>query len=163
MLRLLLAHGADVDRATTQTLKSGGPPGITPLMIAALFGHAATCTRLVAARANVHALTRFPVRMTTIHFAALQGRGCGAPTSAVPALVAAGANVNARGSIFPVMADETPLHIAAFLNNAAEIEALLACGADPHHRMRLLLKRYTALEYARKFGCEAAAAALEAA
>jgi ankyrin repeat protein len=61
------------------------------------------------------------------------------------------------------MADMTPLHVAAFFNNAAEIEALLACDADPRRRGRLLLKRYTPLEFARKLGCEAAAAALEAA
>ena len=134
------------------------------MMGAAIYGHAATCTRLVAARVNVHALTRFPLRLAAIHFAALQGRGCGAPTSAVPALVAAGANVDdARCSVFPAMADGTPLHVAAFYNNAAEVEALLACSADPRRRMRFLLKRYTPLELARKLGCEAAAAALEAA
>jgi hypothetical protein len=41
----------------------------------------------------VHARTHFLVRWAAIHSAALQGRGCGAPTSAIPALVAAGANV----------------------------------------------------------------------
>jgi hypothetical protein len=92
----------------------------------------------------------------------MMGRGSGAPTSAVPTLVAAGANVDdARAMFFPAVADATPLHMAAFFNNAAEIEALLACGADPCRRMRFLIKRYTALEYARKQGCEAAAVALK--
>jgi hypothetical protein len=48
--------------------------------------------------------SRSAVRFAAIHLATAQGRGCGAPTSAVPALVAAGADVNdARCSIFPVM------------------------------------------------------------
>jgi ankyrin repeat protein len=161
-IEVLLAHGADVDRGRTRALKSGAPAGHTPLMVAAIFGHAATCTRLVAARANVHARTRFPTRWAAIHFAALQGHGCGAPKSAVPALIAAGADVNARISVLLVIAGLTPLHVAALVNNAAEVEALLACGADPRRRARLLCTRYTALEGARKLGNEAAAAALEA-
>lgn len=133
-------------------------------MVVAVFGHPAVCARLLAARADVRARTRHPLVCEPIHWAVVQGRANGAPESTVPTLVGAGADVNAPTfKMFPVIAGWTPLHSAAFVNNAAEIEELLACGADTRARGRLLLSRLTPLELARKLGKEAAASALEAA
>ena len=81
-------------------------------------------------------------------------------------LVAAGADVNTAVGVlgvagFAVAKRLTPLHIAAMFNNAAEIEELLACGADRSLCARWLLGRVTPLELARKRGADVAAAALE--
>eukprot|EP00966_Prymnesium_polylepis_P107930 2499188-Prymnesium_polylepis.1 len=123
---VLLWSGAAVNKGSTRANGSGAPPGFTPLMIAAVSGHAAMCTRLLAARADVRARTQTPVVLEPIHWAAVQGRGCGAPESAVPVLVTAGADVNSPECRARLLADRmTPLHMAASFNNAAEIEELL--------------------------------------
>ena len=162
MIDALVSAGAAVDLGLTKTLKNGALPGLTPLMYAAMFGHPTACARLLAAGANVHA--RVPgLGMTAIHFAAMGGKGYGAAESAVPALVAHGADVEARLSIFPMVVSVTPLMVAAYLGNAAEVEALLACGARAGERSGrgLLVWNLTALEVARKFDREAAVAVLE--
>ena len=162
MINALVSAGAPVNLGLTRVNKSGGMPGMTPLMMAAMFGHPTACARLLAAGANVHA--RVPgLGATAIHFAATGGKGYGAAESAVPALVAHGADVEARFSLFPVFVNLTPLMTAAFLGNAAEAEALLACGARAGERSGrgLLGWNLTALETARKFDREAAVAVLE--
>jgi hypothetical protein len=65
------------------------------------------------------------------------------------ALIAAGADVNARGAD-----DRTPLHLAAAEDDRAALEALLAAGADPAQRSR---SGGTAEEEARSLGHAAAA------
>jgi ankyrin repeat protein len=143
---VLLGGGAAVDKAITRSYGIGATDavnvylaGVTPLMIAALFGHPAICTRLLAARADVRVRSQRPVVLEPIHWAACQGRGCGAPESTVPVLVAAGADVNSSVDTMPRLLDRmTPLHWAAWYNNAAEIEELLACGADLSLRCRFL-------------------------
>eukprot|EP00966_Prymnesium_polylepis_P128251 2966104-Prymnesium_polylepis.1 len=55
----------------------------------------------------------------------------------------------------------TPLHWATWYNNAAEIEELLVCGADPSLRCRFHRQSLTPLELARKLGNHSAAVALE--
>eukprot|EP00966_Prymnesium_polylepis_P164518 3803485-Prymnesium_polylepis.1 len=46
--------------------------------MAAILGHPAVCTRVLAAHADVRARTRLPLILEPIHWAAVQGRGCGA-------------------------------------------------------------------------------------
>ena len=129
-------------------------------MLAAFLGHPDACRLLLAAGADVDA--RDAYGMTALHWAALAGKGSGASESAAPVLLEAGADVNDSGvNIFPLFASFTPLMTAAFLNNAAELEVLLALRADPSRRGRVLTLRGTALDIAKAHRRAAARALLE--
>eukprot|EP00966_Prymnesium_polylepis_P262021 6052964-Prymnesium_polylepis.1 len=102
-------------------------------MGAAIFGHTAMCARLLAARADVRVRSQRPVVLEPIHLAACQDRGCGAPESVVPVLVAAGADVNSSVDTMPLLLDcMTPLHWAAWYNNAVEIQSVSGINKPLH-------------------------------
>ena len=90
---------------------------------------------LNAHRADVHQETQFTEGFyqdgqTPLHYAARNGR-----PSVIPALVAAGADVNAKGGrdgTDRTPQGHTPLHYAADGGHAAAVSVLLAEGADPN-------------------------------
>lgn len=96
--------------------------GRTPLMRAALYGHAPIVARLAKAGANLEAVTT-EEKETAVLIAAREGHA-----AVIQALAAAGANVNARAT-YP---EATPL-LTAIVNGRLEVvRALLAAGADPN-------------------------------
>ena len=114
-VRTLLAAGADLDAPRGD--------GMTALHWAARHGDLPTARRLLAADADVEAVTRLG-RHTPLHVA---GRAGHAPV--VAALLDHGADAEALTS-----AGAAPLHFAAQSGSAGAVEALLARGADPDAR-----------------------------
>ena len=114
-VRTLLAAGASVDAPLGD--------GMTALHWAARHGDLRTARRLLAAGADLEAVTRLG-RHTPLHVASRAGH---APV--IAALLAHRADAEALTS-----AGAAPLHFAAQSGSAVAVEALLAHGADPDVR-----------------------------
>jgi ankyrin repeat protein len=100
--------------------------GLTPIMRAAVFGHAEAVTRLARAGAHVNHMTDgndYDRGMTALHLAAGLAS---APT--IKALVAASANLEAREN----EAWPTPLLWAVTQGSSAGVHELAAAGANGH-------------------------------
>jgi ankyrin repeat protein len=97
------------------------PDGWPALHLAAYFGRAEAVEALLAAGADVEALSDNAERNTALH-AALAGRRV---PRIVLALLGSGAAINTRAG-----GGYTPLHIEAFHGDVAFIQMLLAHGAD---------------------------------
>ncbi|HTR98041.1 MAG TPA: ankyrin repeat domain-containing protein, partial [Candidatus Acidoferrales bacterium] len=95
--------------------------GFTALHLAAFFDRPALAARLLALHADPRAEARNATRVAPLHSAAASRS-----LATVRALIAAGADVNARQS-----GGFTALMSAAQAGDAALAEALLAAGADP--------------------------------
>lgn len=93
--------------------------GFTPLQLACFFGHEETALALLELGADVHAVARNPMRIQPLH-AAVAGR----QAALVQALIARGADVNARQQD-----DFTPLMAARQNRDQAVEELLLTAGA----------------------------------
>lgn len=111
-VRTLLATGADMEART--------PDGFTPLQLAAYFGAPGAAGTLLAAGADVHAVSDNPMRIQPLHAASAGRHG-----DVAALLIAAGADVNGRQSH-----GYAPLHSAAQNGDATLADALLAAGAD---------------------------------
>ncbi len=114
------ATAVDAAIAARANLEVTDGAGRTPLMRAALYGHAAVVARLAKAGAKVDAATPED-HHTALHIAANENN-----VDVVEALAAAKANMNARADA----GSPTPLLVA--VENGAEeaVRALLAAGAD---------------------------------
>jgi ankyrin repeat protein len=95
--------------------------GFHPLGLAAFFGHTEVLRFLIAAGAEVSAPSRNRMRVTALHSAL-----AGPDREGALALIAAGADVNARQQD-----GFTALHEAAQNGDQEMVETLLAAGADP--------------------------------
>jgi ankyrin repeat protein len=141
IVRLLIARGADVNRANdrgntplhraveypgvvTALLDAGAKPnapdaqGRTPLHWAAIGGANSTMTVLLARGADVKAVDL--QGQTALHYAAREGN-----TAAIAALIGAGADPSAADRF-----GATPLHVAAAARQEAAVLALLEKGAN---------------------------------
>lgn len=130
VVRSLLAHGADPERAT-------GTPKHIPLATAVTFGSDVAVRQLVEAGARPDTLT--PTGASLLHQAAALSK-----TEVVDALVLLGLRVDARDS-----EEIAPIHLAAAHSNAAMIRHLLGLGAKVDSRDRGGL---TPLHYALRMG-----------
>lgn len=120
MIRLLLRHGADGDKAANHW-------GETPLMVSAKADFPEAMRLLLDTGAD--ATRRSKSGETALHFAAHHYT-----VETIQLLLDAGADINARDKM-----GQTPLHIAAHHNRRDVVKTLLAEGADPHaadHRGR---------------------------
>ncbi len=116
-VRALLASGADVNEVAGD--------GMTPLHWAVERGHAEVVEILLAASAEVSAVTRIG-SYTPLHLASRRG-----DDAAVEALLEAGADPTPLTTNSGV----TPLHLAAGApRGSGAVEALLEAGADPNAR-----------------------------
>ena len=113
----------------------------TPLHYASQKGHTAVVELLLAAGADVTAVSGF--NMTALHFASLNGH-----KAVVKLLLAAGADVHA------VSIGRTPLHLASQKGHGAVAELLLTAGADVTAVNR---SNMTPLQFATQKGHEAVA------
>lgn len=91
---------------------------LTPLMRAALYGHPAAIARLAKAGAKLEAMAE---GQTALHKAANENQ-----VEVIRALIAAGANVNAR----PDPSANTPLYVAVGNHAVQAVAALVDGGAD---------------------------------
>jgi uncharacterized protein len=96
--------------------------GWTALHLAAFFGQRAAAERLVAAGADLNAVSRNALRNTPLHAAVAGGH-----VAVSLMLIEASADVNVRDA-----GGHTPFHIAAEAGYVAVARALLARGADAH-------------------------------
>ncbi|MCI0487213.1 MAG: ankyrin repeat domain-containing protein [Blastocatellia bacterium] len=103
------------------------PDGFFPLGLAVFFGHRDTVEALLAAGAEVNAVTREAMKVTPLHSAAAAGE-----TDIARLLIAHGADVNAR----QVDYDFTPLHEAASNGDIEFAGLLLDKGADINAKMK---------------------------
>jgi len=94
--------------------------GFSPLHLAVFFAREAAADWLIGHGADIEAVARNPMRVRPLHSAA-----AGGSTACVQALLAAGAEVDARQA-----GGFTPLMAAAGAGNRAMARALLAAGAD---------------------------------
>jgi ankyrin repeat protein len=108
-----------------ESLAGRSPDGWPALHLAAHFGRGDAADALLAARADVRAVSDNAQRNTALH-AALAGQG---DLRIVTALLRRGADVEARDA-----GGHTPLHIAAFGGNLALINVLLAHGGSAEAR-----------------------------
>ncbi|HEV2251011.1 MAG TPA: ankyrin repeat domain-containing protein [Candidatus Limnocylindria bacterium] len=108
----------DADPALARAV---APDGFQPLGLAAFFGHSSVVSFLIAAGADVSAPSRNRMSVTALH-SAIAGRD----RASALALIAAGADVNAKQQD-----DFTALHEAAQNGDREIVDALLAAGADP--------------------------------
>ena len=97
------------------------PDGNFPLGLAAFFGHPSTVRLLLGRGADVHAAAQNSMKVQALH-AAIAGRNA----EAVEAVLARGADVNARQQV-----GYTPLMGAASSGRDDLADLLLARGADP--------------------------------
>jgi ankyrin repeat protein len=95
--------------------------GWTPLHLAAFFGHADAVETLVAAGADLQAVSRNSLRNTPLHAAV-----AGNHAAVALVLIEHGAGVHAQDA-----GGHTPLHIAAENGSVPVVQALLDRGADP--------------------------------
>ena len=96
--------------------------GWTPLHLAAFFGQRAAVERLLAAGADLNAVSRNALHNTPLHAAVAGGH-----VDVSLLLIEAGAGVNVSDA-----GGHTPFHIAAEGGYAPVVKALLARGADAH-------------------------------
>ncbi len=96
--------------------------GWTPLHLAAFFGRRQALERLIAAGADLNAISSNALRNTPLH-AAIAGKH----TDVALLLIGAGADVTVADS-----GGHTPFHIAAEEGFVPVVKALLARGADAH-------------------------------
>ena len=96
--------------------------GWTPLHLAAFFGRRAAAERLMAAGADLNAVSRNALRNTPLHAAVAGGR-----VEVSLLLINAAADVNVVDA-----GGHTPFHIAAEAGYVPVARALLARGADAH-------------------------------
>ena len=96
--------------------------GWTPLHLAAFFGHAEVLDRLLAAGADLNAVSTNSLRNTPLHAAVAGGHA-----DAALRLIERGAGVNVSDA-----GGHTPFHIAAEGGYVPIVKAMLARGADPH-------------------------------
>lgn len=155
VVEVLIAAGADINLPVkpSRTPERAPRPGMTPLMFAVESGHFETALRIVDAGgdpndlhsgyAPLHALTW--VRRSQLGDNPAgdpEPRGSGAISSLdfVADLVRRGAKVDIEipdGKSKPAQFGErgvTPLILAAFQGDVALFDALIAAGANPHHR-----------------------------
>ena len=137
-LRLFTATYQDDAATITALLGAGADPnvkvkhGITPLHIAAKWGHTSAIDSLLAGGANPNAKKDRDDYLlvadggTPLHVAAYHGHD-----RAIVSLLAGGADPNAKTSMGPILWTD-----AAFSGNLASIDALLAAGADPNMRSK---------------------------
>ena len=119
------ARVREIARAEPASLAGRSPDGWPALHLAAHFGHGDAVDALLAAGADVRALSDNHEANTALH-ASLAGRKS---VRIVAALLARGADVNARAA-----EGYTPLHIAAFEGDVPLIDTLLAHGATAEAR-----------------------------
>src|SRR5262245_12592696 len=105
-----------------ETVNSFSYDGWTPLHLASFFGHRDASERLLAAGADLGAVSRNSLRNTPLHAAVAGGH-----TGASLLLIERGAEPNAHDA-----GGHTPLHIAAEAGSEPIVRALLARGADAH-------------------------------
>jgi ankyrin repeat protein len=96
--------------------------GWTPLHLSAFFGHREAVDRVLAAGADLTAVSRNALRNTPLHAAVAGGH-----RDTALLLIERGAAVNTADA-----GGHTPLHIAAEAGYVPVVQALLARGADPH-------------------------------
>jgi ankyrin repeat protein len=96
--------------------------GWTPLHLAAFFGQHSAAERLLAAGADLAAISRNSLSNTALHAAVAGGH-----VDVSLLLLERGADVHAVDA-----GGHTPLHIAAEAGSLPVVRALLARGADPH-------------------------------
>jgi ankyrin repeat protein len=121
------ATGRDLDldaaiAADPAAVRAPAYDGWTPLHLAAFFGHTRAVERLLAAGAEIDAVSENALRNRPLHAATAGGR-----VEVALLLLERGAD--------PTVADaggHTPLHIAAENGQVPVVTALLARGADPH-------------------------------
>jgi ankyrin repeat protein len=128
--------------------------GFEPLHLAAFFGHADAARALLAGGADVNRIMRSQVPYVPSNTALHAAVAGGPHRELVELLVAAGADVNRLDSN-----GHTPLHAAAFHNDAEVVAFLVAHGADVHRHGE---GAPTPLAYALEHGKEVGAAALRA-
>jgi ankyrin repeat protein len=96
--------------------------GWTPLHLAAFFGRTPAADRLLAAGADINAVSSNSLHNTPLHAAVAGGH-----VEVALRLIERGADVNSSDA-----GGHTPLHIAAEAGYVPIVEALLARGANPH-------------------------------
>eukprot|EP00752_Nemacystus_decipiens_P007341 g6567.t1 len=116
VVQLLLLRGAHKDALDEQQK-------MTPLVLAARFGHKDSALALMAAGADVHLSSRIPV---------VQAAVLGGHMEVVKAAIERGANVNAADSHH----QDTALHVAAISDERRMIDVLLQAGANIESRDR---------------------------
>ena len=109
-------------RAGSPAINTYSYDGWTPLHLAAFFGHPAAVEHLVAAGADLNAVSRNALLNTPLHAAVAGGH-----VEASLLLIDSGADVNAVDA-----GGHTPLHIAAEAGYVPVAKALLARGAGAH-------------------------------
>ena len=114
------AHVRAQARAEPTALGVRSPDGWPPLHLAAYFGHGDAVDALIEAGADLRAFSDNDEGNTALH-AALAGRRA---MRIISRLLTSGADVNA-----PAAGGYTPLHIAAFHDDVAIVDTLLAHGA----------------------------------
>ncbi len=124
------------------------PTGMTPLHLAAHFGHADVAEVLLAFGANIEARTRTRLGNTPLHVAVLTEE-----IAVARVLLEHGAAVTAHNAH-----GWDPLHVAALHGNVALTRLLLEHGADP---IAANGGGLTPLELARQAGHEAVATLLQ--
>jgi uncharacterized protein len=109
-------------RSGSGPLGSYSYDGWTPLHLAAFFGQREAVTQLIAAGADLNAVSRNPLRNTPLHAAVAGGH-----VEVSLLLIEAGADVNVADA-----GGHTPFHIAAEAGYLPVAKALFARGADAH-------------------------------
>ena len=120
LMRQQLKNGADPNYITTAVLAAGGvEESMTPLNMAAGFGHLPAVTPLIESGADVNMVE--PIKKwAPLHVAAQYGQ-----VPAMSLLIAKGARVDARNN-----RSQTPLHIALVKGQKKASICLLDHGAD---------------------------------
>lgn len=107
-------------------LNACAPDGFQPLGLAAYFGHTDLVDELLARGADPNRPAQNSMRVQALHAAVANEKNPQAALQITRALLAHGAQVNARQE-----GGWTPLHEAAHHGQAALVHLLLAHGADP--------------------------------